>query len=95
MISAIPDQEVDLARFGIFIGPNPTEGRLNISISNEFVGNILFRIIDMSGRVYLVEELAKSELEMDVVLDLYGPRGVYILQIQTSNLKLYKKIIKL
>ena len=95
VISAIPDQEVDLARFGIFIGPNPTEGRLNISISNEFVGNILFRIIDMSGRVYLVEELAKSELEMDVVLDLYGPRGVYILQIQTSNLKLYKKIIKL
>ncbi|WP_439490724.1 S8 family serine peptidase [Algoriphagus sp.] len=95
VISAIPDQEVDLVRFGIFIGPNPTEGRLNISISNEYVGNIEFKIIDMAGREYLIEELSKSELEMDVALDLYGPRGVYILQIQTNNLKLYKKLIKL
>ncbi|MCE7055633.1 S8 family serine peptidase [Algoriphagus sp. AGSA1] len=95
VISAIPDQEVELGRLGIFIGPNPTEGRLNISISNEYIGNLEFKVIDMAGREYLVEELSKSELEMEATLDLNGPRGVYILQIQTNNLKLYKKLIKL
>lgn len=94
VISAIPDQEVDLGRFGIFVGPIPSEGKLNISISNEYSGPLTFQLIDMAGREYLVKEIAKSSLEVDVEMNLPGPSGIYVLKISTTSLTLHKKVIK-
>jgi hypothetical protein len=92
VISALP--EADLSRFGIFMGPIPSEDRLNISISNDFTGPVIFTITDMSGRNYLREEEQKTENTLFKTLELPSTRGLYILRIQTNNLILHKKIIK-
>lgn len=94
VISAIPDQEVDLSRFGVFVGPIPSEEKLNISISNDYTGPVTFQLTDMAGREFLVKEVVKSSLELDVEMNLPGPAGIYILKISTNNLTLHKKVIK-
>jgi PKD repeat protein len=94
VISAIPDQEAELSRFGIFIGPIPTMGKLNITISNSYRGPIVMEILDMAGRSYLIQEAVKSEEETQIEMNLTGPVGLYILKIQTNNLTLHKKVIK-
>ncbi len=94
VISAIPDQEVELSRFGIFIGPIPSEEKLNINISNDYFGPVTLQLIDMAGREYLVKQVAKSSQELDVEMNLPGPAGLYILRISTNNLTLHKKVIK-
>lgn len=94
VISAIPDQEVELSRFGVFIGPIPSEERLNISLSNDYTGPVTFQLIDMAGREYLVKEEAKSGQVMEVEMNLPGPAGMYILKISTNSMTLHKKVIK-
>lgn len=94
VISAIPDQEVELSRFGIFIGPNPFESNLRVTISNEYRGQVNFRVFDMTGREYVKEEINKSYDDLEVELGLNGSKGIFILQIETNNLTLHKKLIK-
>jgi hypothetical protein len=94
VISAIPDQEVELSRFGIFVGPIPTSDRLNVTISNEYRGQVVLEVLDMAGRSYLINESTKTEEEIRLDLRLNGPAGLYILKIQTNNLILHKKVIK-
>ena len=94
VISAIPDQEVDLSRFGVFVGPIPSEDRLNISISNDYSGPVVFQLTDMAGREFLMKEVVKSRSELDVEMSLSGPAGIYVLKISTNNLTLHKKVIK-
>jgi len=94
VISAIPDQEVELSRFGIFVGPIPTTDKLNITISNGYRGPVVLELLDMAGRSYLVNEVAKTEEEIQVEMNLTGPVGLYILKINTNNLTLHKKVIK-
>lgn len=94
VISAIPDQEVDLSRFGVFVGPIPSEEKLNISISNDYTGPFTFQLTDMAGREFLVKEVVKSSSELEVEMNLPGPAGIYILKISTNNLTLHKKVIK-
>jgi len=94
VISAIPDQEVELSRFGVFVGPIPTSDKLNITISNGYRGRLFLEILDMAGRSYLINESTKTEEEVQLEMRLNGPAGLYILKIQTNNLILYKKVIK-
>ncbi len=94
VISAIPDQEVDLSRFGIFIGPNPFESSLRVIITNEYRGQVNFRIYDLTGRDLVNEEINKIYDDLEVELGMNGSNGIYILQIETNNLTLHKKLIK-
>ncbi|MDG1277420.1 MAG: S8 family serine peptidase [Algoriphagus sp.] len=94
VISAIPDQEAELSRFGIFVGPIPTVDKLNITISNSYRGEIQLQLIDLAGRVYLAQEANKSEEELNMEMTMTGPAGMYILKINTNNLTLHKKVIK-
>ncbi|MDI1324642.1 MAG: S8 family serine peptidase [Algoriphagus sp.] len=94
VISAIPDQEVDLSRFGIFVGPIPSEEKVHINISNDYSGPVTFQLIDMAGREYLVKKITKSSQELDVEMNLPGPSGLYVLKISTNSLTLHKKVIK-
>ena len=94
VISAIPDQEVDLSRFGIFVGPIPTLDKLNITISNGYRGQLSLEILDIAGRSYLINESTKTEEEIQLEMNLTGPVGLYILKINTNNLTLHKKVIK-
>jgi PKD repeat protein len=94
VISAIPDQEVELSRFGFFVGPIPTSDKLNITISNGYRGPVILELLDMAGRSYLINESTKTEEEIQLEMRLNGPVGLYILRIQTNNLTLHKKVIK-
>jgi hypothetical protein len=94
VISAIPDQEVELSRFGVFVGPIPTSDKLNITISNGYRGQVVLELLDMAGRRYLVNEISKTEEEIQLIMNLTGPAGLYILRINTNNLTLHKKVIK-
>lgn len=92
IISSIP--EPDLSRFGVFVGPVPSEDKVDVSITNDFVGQVLFTLTDMSGRQYIEEEVTKSDKKLLNSFSLPSPRGLYILKIQTNNLILHKKILK-
>jgi hypothetical protein len=94
VISAIPNQEVELSRFGVFVGPIPTSDKLNITISNGYRGQVVLELLDMAGRSYLINKSTKTEEEVQLEMRLNGPAGLYILKIQTNNLILYKKVIK-
>ncbi len=92
VISAI--SEPDLAKFGVFVGPIPSEDLVTIQIQNEFEGSILFRLIDLSGRTMLSKIATKNSEELIETLPLPNQTGVYILQIETNDLTLHKKVIK-
>ena len=93
IISALP--EPDLSRFGIFVGPVPTEDFITLQINNDYKGPISYSIIDMAGRVYLTKLAGKNAEEWSEVISLPNLSGLYILKIETNNLIFHKKIIKL
>ena len=94
VISAIPDQEVELGRFGIFVGPIPSKDHITVTIQNEYAGPIELSIIDLAGRTYQVQELGKNTDKIEVQMNLPGPQGLYLLRIKTNNLTLHKKVLK-
>ncbi|SHO63128.1 putative secreted protein (Por secretion system target) [Algoriphagus zhangzhouensis] len=94
VISAIPDQEVELSRFGIFVGPIPSDDQINITVNNEYLGPIEFSIIDLSGKVMSLTEVGKNSERLDLKMSLPINRGLYILRIKTNNLTLHKKVLK-
>lgn len=94
VISAIPDKEADLSRFGIYIGPIPSSDKVTITIANEYNGMIEFQLLDMRGKIYRLEKIVKNKTEIAVELPLPATSGMYILKIKTADLTLTKKIIK-
>lgn len=94
VISALPDQEAALNRFGVFIGPIPSSDHVTVTISNDYKGMIAFQMMDMAGRIFRNEEINKNELEIEVDLALPPTPGLYILKIGTDQLTFTKKIIK-
>jgi hypothetical protein len=92
IISALP--EPDLSRFGIFVGPVPTEDFITLQINNDYKGPITYSIIDLSGRVYSTKLAGKNTDEWSEIISLPNPSGLYILKIETNNLIFHKKIIK-
>lgn len=94
VISAIPNQEQELSRFGIFVGPIPSDDQIKVMISNEYRGPIALSIVDMAGRAYRTIDIGKNTDEVEVELNLPATRGIYILKINTNNLTLHKKVIK-
>ncbi|MDN3205810.1 S8 family serine peptidase [Algoriphagus sediminis] len=94
VVSAIEEDEPELARFGVFVGPIPSDDILNINITNNYTGPITFQLVDLSGRVLVLEEKSKVSQEMNVKMNLPGQNGLYVLRINTNNLTLHKKVIK-
>jgi len=94
VVSAIEEDEPDLARFGVFVGPIPTDDVLNINITNNYTGPITFQLVDLSGRVLVIEEKSKVSQEMNVKMNLPSQNGLYVLRINTNDLTLHKKVIK-
>ncbi|MHA7129918.1 S8 family serine peptidase [Algoriphagus namhaensis] len=94
VISAIEEDEPELSRFGVFIGPIPSDDELTISISNDYTGPIDFQLVDLSGRVMVQEEKSKVSRDLELRMNLPSQVGVYILRITTNSLTLHKKVIK-
>jgi hypothetical protein len=93
VISGMPDQ-LPLANYGYFIGPNPVSDRLRVAISNEYTGEVVLEIYGMNGA--LLEKAASEkhhrELEWDMRLDFRA--GIYVLLIKTGDMVLPYRLIK-
>lgn len=93
VISGMPDQ-LPLANYGYFIGPNPVSDRLRVAISNEYTGEVVLEIYGMNGA--LLEKAAfekhHRELEWDMRLDFRA--GIYVLLIKTGDMVLPYRLIK-
>ncbi|HSF55412.1 MAG TPA: S8 family serine peptidase [Algoriphagus sp.] len=92
IISAIP--EPDLSRFGIFVGPVPSQDNVSIQFLNEYKGKITLTLVDMAGRVYLTKVAGKNGDELTEYITLPAQPGLYLLKIETNKLTLHKKLIK-
>jgi predicted esterase len=78
--------------------PNPFVDRVTIQLSEKIAENYRVDVMSPSGVVVYSNnfERIKGENEVDVILDVYLPQGVYLLRILTTkgasqNLKLLKK----
>jgi hypothetical protein len=94
VISSIPNQEQDLARFGIFVGPIPSDDKVKVYVSNTYRGPLTLSLVDMAGREYRRTEVGKNTDELEIEMNLPARQGLYILKINTNNLTLHKKVIK-
>jgi hypothetical protein len=74
------------------IYPNPTNGSLNIRITN-FVGKVNIQINDVNGRI--VKDLKNIDFNVEKAIDLnYLQSGMYILKINGDDLNYTQKVIK-
>jgi hypothetical protein len=70
------------------IYPNPAKEQINISFDAPSTGQI--SLIDVSGKVVLVEQIHGKELALD--LSVFNA-GIYMLAIQTDFYSAQKKIV--
>jgi len=78
----------DMKELGFNIYPNPSNGLINVEISNDFnVGSV--KIIDLTGRVVYNEQLTQNMNRIDISKH---SSGMYILNIQIDN-KIYNSQI--
>jgi hypothetical protein len=89
-VTANPTAIDEAAGINASVYPNPSNGMFNLKLENTDALNI--RIMDVSGKVVQSERLAGSTL---YALDMQNaPIGVYVLEIETSEGRTFKKLIK-
>ncbi|EIM75705.1 peptidase S8 and S53 subtilisin kexin sedolisin [Nitritalea halalkaliphila LW7] len=86
--------EPELARFGIFVGPNPTRDVLRVQVSNAERGEVQLNLVDMQGRTVRELALRKEGEELQAVIEMPAVNGVYVLVIRMNNAIFTKRIIK-
>ena len=70
------------------IYPNPAKEQINISFDSPSTGQI--SLLDLSGKVVLVEQILGKELALD--LSAFHA-GIYMLAIETDLFSIQKKIV--
>ncbi|MGB0525470.1 MAG: alpha-amylase family glycosyl hydrolase [Flammeovirgaceae bacterium] len=87
--------ENELLKASIKMFPNPTSGRLNMTMSNELRGDVQMRIISVLGTELLTKSFEKSGVSLSHTFDITTlPAGLYILQVQTEDGNASKTFIK-
>jgi hypothetical protein len=86
VLEVVPSSSVNELEQGISIYPNPTQGRVEVVLS-EASGFI--RIYDLQGR--LLDKILVNQKEMQVSLGMYA-NGVYVIQIEQNGLSSHHKI---
>lgn len=77
--------------FSVEFFPNPSEGKLNYSISIAENSKIDFKFLDVLGRE--MKQIVKNESQG--MLDIYDlPSGIYFLKVKTKEIEFTKRIIK-
>lgn len=71
--------------------PNPTRGKLVIELNKVNTGKITLQLRDESGKAYF-EKMVSATSSIEVDLSSY-PKGVYILQVLSSNYHTVRKLI--
>ena len=76
--------EVWESKGGMKLYPNPSNGRVNLELSN-IRGAKLIEVIDLAGRSYLKESYSSNEGNR-IVLNLHElPTGIYLIRLQSEN----------
>jgi photosystem II stability/assembly factor-like uncharacterized protein len=71
------------------IFPNPSNGIINIE-TGQTTGNAVFSIINLEGRVILMQNIAKQKTSVDIG---HLPRGIYIARLENNDFVTNKKIL--
>lgn len=86
---------VDLeAKKALTIYPNPVVDQLNLSLENDYRGELTFSIYDLNGRLVLrfIEE--KKTMQFEITKHLEVPEGTYMILITGKELNLQQRFIK-
>ena len=86
VLEVVPSSSVNEFEQGINIYPNPTQGRVEVVLSE---ASGIIRIYDLQGR--LLDKILVNQKEMQLSLDLYA-NGVYVIQIEQNGLRSHHKI---
>lgn len=91
------EEEITSVKLDVLSFPNPFNSYINISINSQLNGKCTIRLMDQTGRIVRTQEVDSSEISQNnyVLKDLDGLKsGMYILEIETANQKVLKKVIK-
>ncbi len=94
LVTSLEDEEPALGTFGVFIGPNPTSGRVNLRINNEYQGELELAVDAIDGRKVSSKSVYKQQTEVFYEYQLSQPSGVYLFMIKMGDLVLRTKVIK-
>lgn len=86
---------VDLeAKKALTIYPNPVVDQLNLSLENDYRGDLTFSIYDLNGRLVqrFIEE--KKTMQFEITRQLEVPEGTYVILIIGKELNLQQRFIK-
>ena len=93
VISGMPDQ-LPLAAYGYFIGPNPSFDRLRVAINNDYVGEVVLEFYTMNGALLETATFEKNQKALSRDVQLNFQPGLYVLLIKTGDLVLPYRLIK-
>lgn len=85
---------VDLEKEALTIYPNPVADQLNLTIENDYRGELTFRVYDLNGKMVLGfnDQKQARKLEINELLEI--PAGTYIMLINGIDLSLQQRFIK-
>lgn len=95
--SLFPSDIESLSAEDLFkVYPNPVNDRLNISITNDYPGDIKYEIYSLNGQEMISGKLEKSHGSIDEQIDVSALKtGSYILKLDAGKTQSAKRIIKL
>jgi hypothetical protein len=88
--------DVSLAEFGasdLKIYPNPSQGNLNIKLSDLLDRRLNIEIVDLSGRLVYSNSLQTESSSLDLELNLSLTPGLYLINIKGENTSISEKLI--
>ncbi len=75
---------------GIQVSPNPSTGQFTI-VFDQLNSNTSIRVVDVLGKQVYYSTSINQKTEIDL---LNQPNGIYFIQINTKNARVFKKIVK-
>lgn len=77
---------------GVSIFPNPTDGKVFLKLENVNNGSTTFKLTSLDGKVLKTKEVDSSNGVFEFDLSSF-PKGVYLIQIQTDETQIVRKVV--
>lgn len=84
----------DISKISVSIVPNPTNGKLKVIVEGGKSGDFMVSISDFIGKVVYEESILSETGSFSKYIDLSNlPKGVYLLKIQSKDVREVNKIV--